>query len=148
MDPVVQTPREPEIEFFGKVVRLFLTAARWVLFCAGSFAVAVGVYWLVQDARTAVSNENQANASTAYPETTPQLMGFVWICAGLPLLLPVGWLFGRGRWIAAGIAALLWFGPIVCPLDHRYGFVLRFAASLIACATLLVWRTLWRLTKA
>ena len=53
MDPVVQTPREPEIEFFGKVVRLFLTAARVVLFCAGSFAVAVGVYWLVQDASTA-----------------------------------------------------------------------------------------------
>lgn len=138
MDPVIQTPREPEIEFFGKVVRLFLTAARVTLFCAGLFGVVLGVTWLVQDSSSAV----------VPAETTPQLMGFVWISAGLPLVLPVGWLFGHGRWIAAAIAVALWFGPVVCPLDHRYGFIIRFGASLVACATLLVWRTIWRLTRA
>jgi hypothetical protein len=57
------------------------------------------------------------------------------------------WLFGRGRWWALGLGASLCFGAVLLPGDHAYGWVLRFFASLIACATLLVWRTVWGLTR-
>jgi hypothetical protein len=59
----------------------------------------------------------------------------------------VDWLFGRGRWIALAVGALLWFAAALLPGEREYGFVLRMFASLVACLTLLVWRTLWRLTQ-
>lgn len=127
-------PREPEIELLGGIARRGLRVLRCVLWVAGAVGVAFGVWctWSGADAKA--------------PDTRLPALGFVWICAGWPPLLRVDWLFGRGRWIALIAGALLWFGPSLLAADPEYGFVLRMFATLIACVTLLVWRTLWRLT--
>ena len=70
----------------------------------------------------------------------------VWVCVGLPLVLPSRWLFGTGRWKALAVGLLLWFGPMLIDGDHAYGFLIRMFASFVACATLLILRTLRTLT--
>ncbi len=118
-------PREPEIEALGRIARRAIRTIRTVLWLGGAVAVGFGLYQALGQPAAAVSAR-----------------GFVWTCVGLPLLAPVPWLFGRGRWPALAAGALLWFGPSLLPDDPEYGFVLRFFASLVACLTLLVWRTL------
>lgn len=134
--PTDTPPREREIEVLGRIAHGGLWFLRRVLWFAGAFAVCYGLV------RTWSADE------VATPGTTVPALGFVWICAGLPLLVPVDWLFGRGRWLALVAGVLLWFGPSMLSADPEYGFVLRFFATLIACVTLLVWRTLWRLTAS
>ncbi len=129
-------PHEPEIELLGRIARHGLWFLRRVLWVAGAFAVGYGLV------RTWSADE------VATPSATVPALGFVWMCAGSPLLCRVDWLFGRGRWLALVAGALLWFGPSLLAADPEYGFVLRAFASLIACVTLLVWRTLWRLTAS
>lgn len=134
MTAELQPPREPEIEALGRVARRALWLIRRVLWIAGAVAVGYGLWrgW------------TRGDLTGAVPQ--PSASGVVWLCVGLPLLARIGWLFGRGRWLALGVGGLLWFGASLLPDDPDYGYVLRFFASLIACLTLLVWRTLWSLT--
>lgn len=132
MNPVAPPPHEPEIELLGRVARRFLRVLRAVFFAAGMVAIVVGVRFLCDD-----------TPADAEPIAW---FGLVWICAGLPLLLRADWILGRRGWIAALAGAMLWIGPALLPQDHEFGWLIRFFASLVACAVLFVWRTLWRLT--
>jgi hypothetical protein len=129
-------PREPEIEFLGKVARIGLAAIRVVFWLAGAVAIAFGI---VQLAMPLVFQ-------TAFEVQSRIARHFVWFCPGLLLVAPVQWTCGRGRWRMLAASALLWFVPIWLPGEVDYGFVLRMFGTLIAFLTLLVWRTLWRLT--
>ncbi len=110
----------------ARLARRFLWLLRRALWIAGAVAVGYGC-WRCFNA--------------------PIATAVVWWCVGLPLLPPTGWLFGRGRWPALGLGVVLWFAASLLPGDHAYGFLLRVFGSFIACSSLLVWRTLWNLTK-
>jgi hypothetical protein len=137
--PLPGAPREPEIELLARIARRGLIAARCVLFVAGLGAIAFAVIAAGGHAATAPGAEDSAAARVAHHA--------VWVCAGLPLLLRTDWLLGRGRLPMLGVGIVLWFGPAAVDGDHEYGFVLRMFASLVACATLLVWRTVFALTR-
>jgi hypothetical protein len=128
--PTGNPPHEPEIEALGRAAHGFLWLVRRVFWLAGLGGVAYGLWrcWADHGA-------------------VPSAKGVVWVGLGFPALLPVGWTFGRGRWLVLAVSAVLWFGAMALPDDHRYGFVLRIVATFVAAATLLVWRTLWRLTS-
>lgn len=131
------SPREPEIELLTRIARRGLWTLRRVFWLAGAVAIGYGLW------RSATPPVDAAgNAGSA-----PNALGIAWVCVGLPAIARVDWLFGRGRGLALGGGALLWFGAALLPHDHRYGFVLRMFASLVGCLSLLVWRTLWRLTS-
>lgn len=134
--PLPDLPREPEIELLATVARRGLWTLRAAFWLAGAIAILFGLW------RSATPPVDEAG----HAGSAPNALGVVWLCAGLPLVARTEWLFGRGRWPALAGCALLWFGAIPLPHDHRYGFVLRAFASLVACLSLLVWRTLWRLT--
>jgi hypothetical protein len=121
-------PREPEIELLGRIAARAIWVLRRALWLGGVAAVGYGLW------RICTQVEHAA--------------GFVWICVGLPLLLPVGWTFGRGRACMLTVAAALIWGPSLLPDDQDHAWILRFFAALIPCLTLLVWRTVWRLTRA
>ncbi|MFY9341170.1 MAG: hypothetical protein WAT39_01690 [Planctomycetota bacterium] len=130
------TPREPEIEALAKFARSGLWVLRRVFWCAGAFAIGWSLF-------------APGGAATGDSAGTTARFHVVWLCGGLPLVLPVGWLFGRGRWLALAAGVALWFLPsLLVAADPEYGFLLRMFASLVACATLLVWRTLWNLGSA
>lgn len=135
-DPLPAPPREPEIELLATIARRGLRTLRAAFWLAGAAAIGFGCW---RSATPPIDDAGLAGAA-------PNALGVVWLCAGLPLVARADWLFGRGRWPALAGGALLWFGAILLPHDHRYGFVLRAFASLVACLSLLVWRTLWRLT--
>ncbi|HZN39052.1 MAG TPA: hypothetical protein VFD82_09620 [Planctomycetota bacterium] len=137
--PVGQ-PREPEIEFLGRLASRALTLLRLVLFVAGIVAITAACYLTASPP-----------AATTQHEGIPALQqrianNFVWVCAGLPLLLRSRWLFGAGWWKALALGLVLWFGPMLLDGDHAYGFLIRMFASFVACVTLLVLRTLRTLT--
>ena len=136
-------PREPEIEFLARAARAGLRGVRVVLWLAGVVGIAAGSYLLLRpDAASPVD----VDANLAFGDSPAH--DFVWFCPGILFVLPVDWTFGRGRWPLLVVSALLWFGPLVFPDDHRFGVVLRVFASGVAVASLLVWRTLWRLSDA
>lgn len=122
---------EPEIELLRRLARIGLGAIRTVFWLAGALGIHTGVF--------------------GPPEWTglrwPPTHLFVFACAGLPLVLPTDWWLGRrtGAGLFLGAALLMWFAPLLRTGDHPYGFVLRLFATLVACATMIVWRTLWRL---
>jgi hypothetical protein len=124
--PDVDPPREPEIEALGRLATGALRVLRGVARLAGVVGIGWGLYSTVTHGAT----------------------GIVWLCAGIPLVLHVEWLFGRGRWLVLGGLAVLWFATALLPDDHEYGWVLRMFASLVAYSTLFVWRTLWSLTQS
>lgn len=133
-------PREPEIEFLGRIASRVLALLRVVLFVAGIVAIAAACYLTANPP-----------AATTQHEGIPALQerianNFVWVCAGLPLLLRSRWLFGSGRWQALAVGLVLWFGPMLLDGDHAYGFLIRMFASFVTCVTLLVLRTLRTLT--
>ena len=134
------TPREPEIELLGRIAGRFLWFVRRVLWLGGAAAIAHGCWRSSTD-----SGWDLDQPSTL--ATLPAATGVVWICLGAPLVVRVDWLFGRARHAALATGASLWFGACLLPREQEYGYVLRFFASLVACLTLLVWRTLWRLTR-
>lgn len=126
-------PHEPEIELLARFARRGLLVLRLVFVIAGVAAFVHGTGRLLHP-----------------PPDDPAFAArhLVWFCAGLPLLLPVNWLFGTGRWLALTAFALLWALPILLLEDDPYGFVLRMFATLVACAALFVWRTLNGLTRS
>lgn len=125
-------PAEPEIQFLRRVARVGLLAIRLLFWLLGAAALYTGL--LGPPAWTGLSWE------------TTHL--FVFACAGLPLVLPTSTWLGRHWWLWALVACLMWFAPMLRESDHRYGFVLRMFAMTVGCATMVVWRTLWRLTAA
>ena len=129
-------PREPEIEFLGRLARRVLALLRVLLFVLGLVAIAAACY-LTASPPAAMTEH------TPIPSLQQRIANnFVWVCAGLPLLLPSRWLFGAGWWKALAVGLLLWFGPMLLDGDHEYGFLIRIFASFVACVTLLVLRTL------
>ncbi|HEX6813428.1 MAG TPA: hypothetical protein VF384_17550 [Planctomycetota bacterium] len=137
--PVAQ-PREPEIEFLGKVARRVLAFLRAMLCLAGLVAIAVAI-WLTLDPPAGPTEH------AAIPPLSQRIAhNLVWVCVGLPLVLSSRWLFGAGRWTALALGGLLWLGPMLLEGDHSYGFLIRMFATFVACATLLVLRTLRQLT--
>jgi hypothetical protein len=133
-------PHEPEIELLGRIASRALWTIRRVLWLAGAVAIGFGVWISGRDAHWTF-------AAPYSLLSVPAATGVVWISVGLPLLCRVDWLFGRGRWRALLLGVSLWFGASAMPGDRDYGWILRIFASLVACLTLLVWRTLWRLTR-
>ncbi len=124
--PDPTSPPEPEIELLGRIARRVLWCLRRVLWLAGATAIGFGV-------RSVVIGE-------------PLFVWFVWFAGGLPVLVPVDWMLGRGRFVVLTVGVVLWFLPSLLAGDQDHGWVLRVFASLVAAATLFVWRTLWRLT--
>jgi hypothetical protein len=140
--PPVLTPRDPEIEILGKVVRVFLRAARAVLALVGAIVIAGSIY-VVLHPETVMSEQEPI-------PPLPALVAFnlVWWCLGIPFLLPVKFLFGRGRWPLLVVGGALWFGPMLLEGDHSYGYLIRFFASLVAVSVLFVWKSVFALTRA
>lgn len=134
-------PREPEIEFMGKVAHGVLALIRVVFFGAGVCAIVYGV----QKMGEPPENPPPALGSTGLPSAA----GTVWLTLGLPLIVRCNWIFTKGatRWVLLAISALLWFAPMGLDDDSAYGYILRMFATLVSFLTLLVWRTLWRLTE-
>jgi hypothetical protein len=119
-------PREPEIEALGRAARAFLVVLRAAFWLAGAVAIGFGAM------------------RTVHPELSSR--GAVWLCVGVPLVLPIGWTFGRGKVPLLVAGVLVWFGAGLLPQNENWTWILRPFASLVAVASLLVWRTLWRLT--
>jgi hypothetical protein len=71
----------------------------------------------------------------------------LWLCIGLPLVVRTDWLFGRGRGPMLAVGVVLWVAPVWLPGDHEWGAVVRAFATFVACSSLLVWRTLFGLTR-
>lgn len=145
--PNVAPPREPEIEFLAKVVRFALLALRFAAGTAGVVAIAFGVATItgVRAVNPYVpASPNDGSISGPVTATAPDV---VWLCIGIPLVLPIAFTFGRGRWPLLALGALLWFGPMALDGDHPWGWLIRVFASLVACSVLFVWKTLWSLTQ-
>ena len=138
----VATPREPEIEFLGKVVQFALLAFRAATVTAGAVALAYGVYGIANP-----QTVTYIDYIAVGPRLEPIAPYFVWLCVGIPPLLPTGWLFGRGRWAMLLVGLALWLGPHALDGDSDYGYLIRFFASLVAVSVLLVWRTVFALTR-
>ena len=135
------SPHEPEIEFLGKVVHICLRVLRVFFWLFGAISVASAVY-LVGNPEV-----QQSEPSPLPPLSQLVAHHLTWWCLGIPLLLSADWLFGRGRWLMLGVGLLLWLAPHALPGDHPYGYILRFFASLVAVSVLLVWRTVFALTR-
>jgi hypothetical protein len=140
--PPANPPHEPEIEALGRAAHGFLWLVRRLFWLGGLGGVGYGVW------RCYAGDGMSWAIDPAALGTVPSAKGVVWLCLAFPALLPVDWTFGRGRWLVLAVSAALWFGAMELPEDHRYGFVLRIVATFVAAASLLVWRTLWRLTSA
>jgi hypothetical protein len=137
--PMPKPPREPEIEFMGKVARRVILLLRVAFFSAGALAIGHGL---------------QEMAATGSADSLPPMQahndrGVVWIALGLPLVVPSRWILSKTRALKAMLAvfALLWFVPVCFENDSPYGYILRMFATLISFLSMLVWRTLWRLTQ-
>jgi len=134
-------PREPEIEFLGKVVAFMLLAFRAATMCAALVAIGYGMTNIIDPPRY------PANLEGLGGEPMPIAPYFVWLCIGIPPLLPVKSLFGRGCWLVLAISAALWIGPGWLEGDHEYGWLIRFFASLVPVSVLFVWKTIYALTQ-
>ena len=145
--PEVATPREPEIEFLGKVVQFALLAFRAATVTAGALALAYGVYGIANPQMVEIWGIVGITPGPIGTGLEPIAPYFVWLCVGIPPLLPTGWLFGRGRWPMLLVGLALWLGPHALDGDSEYGYLIRFFASLVAVSVLLVWRTVFALTK-
>jgi hypothetical protein len=139
-EPPFVTPREPEIEWLGRAARRALVGLRVLFWCLGAAAIA-GAVWVTVD--PALQQSEQGEPA---PLATRVAHNLTFAAFAVPLLLPVGWTFGRGWKVALALGALLWLGPMLLPGDHPWGCLIRAFATLVGCAILLVWRTLWSLT--
>ncbi len=135
-------PREPEIEFLGKIVRVMLAGFRVATILASTVAVAHALRGIFAPA--VVPWGPSVDAPLAPEPIAPY---FVWLCVGIPPLLPITWLFGRGRWPMLLVGLALWSGPHWLEGDAEYGYLIRFFASLVALSVLVVWKTVFALTR-
>ena len=107
----VGAPHEPEIEALAKAARAFLWVVRRAFALAGGLAFVWGLELVAGGTWVFVA---------PYSLVTP-VMGFTCFSLGLPLVLPVDWTFGRGRWPLLAIASVLWFAPSAMQDDTEYG---------------------------
>ncbi len=136
--PMPTPPREPEIEFLGMLARGMVRLVRVALWCGGAYALVYGFQQMLD------------------PSTTPEVPGFeshsdrgaVWFALALPLVVPAKWVLEKGP-MTLGMLTIfvtLWFAPMLLSNDSPYGYILRLFATLISLMSILVWRTVWRLT--
>jgi hypothetical protein len=130
-------PREPEIEAMARGARRFLWLLRGALFVAGCYGLAYGLW------RSFVHGGDDAAGAAPMASST----GFLWLAAGVLLVLRVEWTFGRGRWLALALCAALWWLPLLFADEEAHAWIVRMAGTLAAFLSLFVWRTLWSLTK-
>ena len=138
-EPMPAPPREPEIEFMGKVAHEALRLMRGALWIGGIAALIYGYQKFVEPYAT------PPNTGNVYPSA----LGTIWFTLGLPLVLPTCWMLNQRR-VLIGMAvvyAAMWFVPMSLPDDSPYGFILRTFTTVVSFSSLLVWRTLWRLTN-
>ncbi|MFT4515819.1 MAG: hypothetical protein ACI91B_004540 [Planctomycetota bacterium] len=141
-EPMPVPPREPEIEFLGRVAHEGLRLLRVAFWIGGAAALAYGYEQFM------APYVDPATSSHSNP-VLPAALGTIWFTLGLPLVLPTCWLL-RKRWACISMAilyALMWFAPMGLPDESPYGFILRFFTTAVAFSSLLVWRTLWYLTN-
>jgi hypothetical protein len=137
MTEAVPPPAEPEVEFLARFARIALLLVRGLLFAIGAVAV-VGAIWLTLE-------PNAAAGETIAPMPERLAHNSVFVCLGLPLVLPTRWLLAR-RWMALALFAACWLGPMLLEGDHDWGVLIRMFATFVACASVLVLRTLRGLT--
>jgi hypothetical protein len=123
-------PPEPEIELLRRGARVALITLRVAFLLAGALMLYTGMFG--------------PPAWTGLDWPTTHL--FVFACGGLPLVLPCAWWLGPGRWPALVLGCLMWFLPMLRDTDDPYSYLLRLFATMVACASMVVWRTLWRLS--
>ncbi|MFT4844208.1 MAG: hypothetical protein ACI8UD_003542 [Planctomycetota bacterium] len=140
-EPMPTQPREPEIEFMGKVAHEALRLIRGAFWVGGVAAIVYGYGQFVSSYEAPPADPSSA--------VYPSALGTIWFTLGLPLMLPTCWLLKK-RWAGISMAIvypLMWFVPMSLPDDSPYGFILRLFTTTVAFSTLLVWRTLWQLTN-
>lgn len=135
------TPLEPEVRVLSRLARIGLLGVRGVLSLVGSAAIA-GAVAVVIDPLLIYST---AADVPAFGELVARSLVFV--CMGLPLVLPVAWTFGRGRWLVLGLALLLIAVPMAFEIDPAC-FLIRAFACLVGLAAIVIWRLLWQLRSA
>jgi hypothetical protein len=123
--PPPQAITEPEIRFLAQVIGACLLLFRVATVIAASYSIYHALAGI------------HGNAETA--------RFYVWLCIGLPPLLPVRWLFSRAGALLVLPGLLLWFGPGQLSDDSDYGYIIRIFATGVALSVLLVWRTVYRL---
>jgi hypothetical protein len=135
-----QPPREPEIEFLGKAALGFLVVLRAVFWSAGVTSLYFGWQMLLFP---------DSGSAAAGSDWTPSALGSIWLSLGIPLVVKADWLLNRcqARRLLILIFILLWFAPMALADDSNYGFILRMFSTMVSFLTMLVWRTLWQLTK-
>lgn len=141
-EPMPTPPREPEIEFMGRVLHEALRLVRGAFWVGGVAALVYGYQKFV-----APYEDPPVDPSNA---VLPSAVGTIWFTLGMPLVLPTCWLLKK-RSACIGMAIvypLMWFVPMSLPDDSPYGFILRLFTTTVAFSTLLVWRTLWQLTNS
>lgn len=138
--PPFLSPPEPAIDRLGAIARLALRTLRGMFWVAGAMALAVGVYAGLDPHQAVYSERDLPPLSQRIAENS------VWWCLGAPLVTPVGFLLGSGRWYMLGLGTLLCVGPCLLPGDHDYGVVLRVFASFVGTIVLVVWRVAFGLT--
>ena len=141
-------PREPEIEFLGKLVRRALLAFRGATALAGAAAIGYAAVKFADPPPVTLPDYGTITPSPVGEAPGPIAPFFVWLCIGIPPLVPTRWLFGRGRWPMLLVGILLWLVPSRLEGDSDYGYIIRFFASLVAIAVLGVWRVCFGLTRA
>lgn len=139
-------PHEPEIEFLRKVARFALLAFRVATVTAGAVAIGFAGARIVDPPMVEEWGIIGITPGPIGKTLEPIAPYFVWLCIGIPPLLPTRWLFGRGRWLMLLVGVALWFGPSRLEGDSDYGYIIRFFASLVAVSVLLVWKTVFALT--
>ena len=139
--PMSANPREPEIEFMGRVAREALRLMRGALWLGGMAALVYGY----QKFMAPYENSPRETGNAVMPSA----LGTIWLTLGLPLVLPTCRIMNKPRaLIGTGIIYVaLWTVPMSLPDDSPYGFILRIFTTVVSFSTLLVWRTLWRLTN-
>jgi len=130
---------EREIDVLGRVAHFALRVLRWISILAGLVAIAGAIYTVFDP--VPVYSDNIPPTSTVIAHQ------IVFLCLGLPWVLPVACTLGRGWRIMLAIGTALWFGPMALEGDHDFGFLVRMFASLVAIAVLAVWRTLYGLSN-
>ncbi len=138
LDPAPFVSNEPEVRFLSKFAVFGLLLVRALLFALGLAAITAGIYTTL-------------NPMLLYsrPEDVPPFGDIVarqvtFVCAGLPLALPIAWTFGRRRNVVRALLLLLVVGPM-CFEQDPLSFLIRAFACFVGFAVILVWRTLWQL---
>lgn len=141
VDPAQVTQHEPEVRVLSRLAKIALLLVRAIFILIGFGLIATSVYYVIDPIRLYTTPE----AVPPFGELVARQLTFV--CAGLPLALPVRWTFDRGRWPMAAIAVLLVTVPMAFEQDPACCLIRAFACF-VGCAAILVWRTLWHLRSS